>query len=228
MYMLRNEAEVTLGGKPDFERMQEELASVLQEQPGFMGMTVLQSYGRPGLYTLTTRWTDRDAAEASSRSQRFGTFARDLQTSGLVRPLRMTEAYESVFEVDAENIDPSRIDSTCEVWIDWTLKSPALATAFEAYARTMTERLRSHAPGFVSARLRRFLGNDVRYLVIIILTDRAAARARNQVPQVAEILQAHPYTEFALQPATAETQYVVKRYLGAAAPQQAATAAAAR
>ena len=106
--------------------------------------------------------------------------------------------------------------SVCEMWVDWTLKSPTVAPAFEAYSRQMSELTRQYAPGFVTGRLRRFLGNDTRYLVLVIVTDRAAARGRLLVPQVKSFLDQHPYTEFAFQPPTSEAHYVVQRYVAAA------------
>src|SRR5437773_2466975 len=46
----------------------------------------------PGLYTLLSRWTDRDAAIAAGRREQFTAFARRFIVSGLVRPTRLTEA----------------------------------------------------------------------------------------------------------------------------------------
>jgi quinol monooxygenase YgiN len=182
MYITRNEAEVTLGCAAEFEATIDELIGVLRLQPGYLGTTLLQSYGNPGRYTLTSRWTDRDASLASSRSEQFKVFARSFITSNIARPLRLSEAYESVFEVDADNMQAS--DSTCEMWIDWTLKGPRAAPAFEAYFRQISELNKQYAPGFVTSRLRRYLGNFNRYLALAIVTDPAAARARAQVPEV--------------------------------------------
>lgn len=210
MYMVRNEAEVTLGRSAEFESTVDELFAIHARQPGFLGSTVLQSYGNPGRYTLVTRWTEQSAGRAAARSHDFKAFAVSLLGAGLIRPTRMTEAFESVFQVDADNADQNA--STCETLIEWSLKSPILAPAFEAFSRHRSELMRTHAPGFVSSRLRRFLGNDARYLVIAIATDRTAARARYQVPEIAAHLQAHPYTEFASAPASTETFEVVKRY----------------
>lgn len=139
--------------------------------------------------------------------------------AGLIRPTRMTEAYESVFEVDADNAEQS--SATCETLMDWTLTSPLVAPAFEKFAREMAGLTKAHAPGFVSSRLRRFLGNETRYLTIAISTDHAAARGRYQAPEIRAHLQAHPYTEFASQPVSAENFDMVKRY----APASSATAA---
>ncbi len=143
MYITRNEAEVTLGRAAEFEATIDQLIGVLRLQPGYLGTTLLQSYGNPGRYTLTSRWTDRDASLASSRSEQFMAFARSFVTNNLVRPLRLSEACESVFEVDAENMQASA--STSEIWIDWTLKGPGAAPAFEAYFRQISE-LNKYSP----------------------------------------------------------------------------------
>jgi quinol monooxygenase YgiN len=224
MFITRNESDVTLGRTAEYESTVDELVALHGQSSGFIGATLLQSFGNPSRHTLTQRWTEREAARASVRSDKFAAFARALTTSGLFRPLRLTEAYESVFEVDAPDADPNT--STCEIWIDWTLKSPAVAPAFESFSRDISELARRHAPGFVSSRLRRFLGDDVRYLAIAIVTDRAAARARYVVPELKAFLDMHPYTEFALAPATAEVYSVVKRHVGPAAPAMQTVAAA--
>jgi heme-degrading monooxygenase HmoA len=224
MYVLRNEAEVTLGRSDEFESNVEELAAILKTQPGYIGSTLLQSYGNPGRYTLISRWTDRDASRASARTDEFKAFARSLIGAGLIRPLRMTEAYESVFEIDADNANPN--SSTCETLLDWSLNAPGLVPAFESFAREMAQLSKAHAPGFVSTRLRRFLGNETRYLTIAIASDRAAARARVQIPEIAAYLQAHPFTEFSVEPPAIDVCHVVKRYVGpVGTPMQAATAA---
>jgi len=210
MYITRNEAEVTLGRAREFDATIDQLIGVLRLQPGYLGTTFLQSYGNPGRYTLTSRWTDRDASLASSRSEQFMAWARSFVTNNLARPLRLSEAYESVFEVDAENMQPS--GSTCEMWIDWTLNGPRVAPAFEAYFRQISELNKQYAPGFVTSRLRRYLGNHTRYLALAIVTDLAAARARSQVPELNAFWDGHPYSEFAPAPPISEVYFVVQRY----------------
>jgi quinol monooxygenase YgiN len=203
-----------MGRGAEFESTVDELVALHGQHSGYMGATLLQSFGNPTHFTLVQRWTERDVARAAVRSEAFTAFARSLATSGLFRPLRPAEAYESVFEVDAE--DATARGSACEVLIDWTLKSPMVAPAFEAFSRQMAENGKQHAAGFVSSRLRRFLGSDNRYMAIVIFTDRAAARARYLLPEVKAYVDAHPYTDFALEPPTSEVYEVVKRYAGSA------------
>jgi len=99
-----------------------------------------------------------------------------------VRPLRLIEAYESVFEVDQENVQAS--DSTAERWIDFTLTNPMVAPAFEDQVRQLGELSRQSAPGILSVRLRRSLGSDTKYLLLPIRCRpfgraRLVARARS-------------------------------------------------
>ena len=224
MYMTRSEMEVTLGRAAEFESLVEQLVAIQRQQAGYIGSTLLQSFGTPGRHTLTSRWTDRQAARAAVRSSEFIAFAPSVLNSGLFRPVRLAEAYESVFEVDADNADPS--NATCEVWIDWMLKSPAVAPAFEAFSLQIAELAKQYSQGFVSSRLRRYLGTDNRYLALAIATDRGAARARLDTPELRAFLETHPYTDFATALPASEAYHVVNRHVGPAAPQIQSTVAA--
>ena len=226
MYVTRNESEVTLGRPVEYESTIDELAGLNQQMPGYIGATLLQSYGNPTRYTHIGRWTDREAARAAVRSEQFSAFARSALASGLFRPVRLPEAYESVFEVDNTAVPDSA--STCEVLVDWTLKNAMVAPAFEAFAHDVADLMKQSSVGFVSSRLRRFLGNDTRYLTIAIVTDQAAARSRLLTPEVQRFLETHPFTDFATAAPFAETYYVVRRYAGTGAPAAQSAAAAAR
>jgi quinol monooxygenase YgiN len=227
MYMNRNEAEVTLGRSAEFEAMGEDWAKVQSLNAGFVGATMLQSYANPGRYTLFSRWVDREAAMAAARREEFKAFAQTLINSGLVRPTRLTEAYESVLDVDAQNAET--VPSTAERWIDFTLTLPTAAPAFEAYVREVAEASLQKAPGVVSIRLRRSVGNDTKYLMIVFATDRAAARGWILTPEVQAIGQKHAITQNLSGLPSAEMYAVVKRYAGPAlaqvAPAEAAAAA---
>jgi quinol monooxygenase YgiN len=214
MYIVRNEAEVTLGRAAEFESTIDELAAIHQQNAGYVGSTLLQSYGNPGRYTLTSRWADRDASLGASRKDKFKEFARSFITSGLVRPLRLTEAYESVFEVDQENVQAS--DSAAERWIDFTLTNPMVAPAFEDQVRQLSELSRKSAPGILSVRLRRSLGSDTKYLLLLIVTDRAIARGWLLVPEVQAFMQSQSMMPYLVGSPSAETYAVVKRYVGPA------------
>jgi heme-degrading monooxygenase HmoA len=226
MYMNRNEAEITLGRNADFEASVEDWATIQGQNAGFVGATLLQAYANPGRYTLFSRWTDRDASMAAGRREQFTSFVRGLLTSGMLRPVRLTEAYESVFEVDTENAESAA--SSAERWIDFNLNMPMIAPAFEEGMRQLAEASIQHAPGIVSVRLRRSAGNDLKYLMIVFAADRAAARGWLLVPQIRELMEAQGLTQYLSSPPSAEIHHVVKRYAGPAASTAQQAAAAAR
>jgi quinol monooxygenase YgiN len=226
MYMVRNEAEVALGRSAEFEAIVDELSIIHVQNAGFVGATLLQAYANPGRYTLLSRWTDREASASSIRREAFTAFAEKLRNSGLLRPTRLTESYESVFEVDQPNA--SATSSTAERWVELTLVGAVAAPAVEAHLRETAEVGLEHAPGVVSVRLRRSMGDDTKYLLLIITSDRAAARAWPLVPRIRERIEDSSIRQYLVGAPTAEIHHVVKRFAGPAlsAPQSAAVAAA--
>lgn len=230
MYMNRNEAEVTLGRNDEFEALIDQWGTVQAQNAGFVGGTLLQSYANPGRYTLFSRWTDRDASVAAGRRAAFKEFTQTFLSSGIARPTRLTEAYESVFEVDRAGADDASA-TTAERWIDFTLVTPMVAPAFEDRMRQLAEVSKQKAPGVLSVRLRRSAGNDTKYLMLVITSDRAAARGWLLVPEVRAFTET---TEVGQQliagSPSAEIYHVVKRYAGPAlaAAQPAAAGAGAR
>ena len=225
MFANRNEVEVTLGRSAEWEATVDEWAAIQSQNAGFMGATLLQSYANGGRYTLFSRWTDRDASIAGSKRKEFGDFTRSFLTSGLARPTRLGESYESVFEVDRENIRGS--DTTAERWVDMTIADAVGAPAFEERMRQMAETVIRHAPGILSARLRRSMGIDTKYLWLLMATDRAAARGWLLVPEVRALREVpEARAQFSVTP-SAEIFHVVKRYAGPAmaAAERAAMAA---
>jgi heme-degrading monooxygenase HmoA len=213
--MNRNEAEITLGRNADFEASVDEWAGIQGQNAGFVGASLLQAYANPGRYTLFSRWTDRDASIAAGRREQFTSYARSLLSSGMLRPVRLTEAYESVFEVDAENAQSA--PSSAERWVDFALNAPMVAPAFEDGIRQLADASIQHAPGVVSVRVRRSMGNDTKYLMIVIAADRAAARGWLLAPRIREITEAGRLTQYLASPPSAEIHHVVKRYVGPAA-----------
>ena len=225
MYMNRNEAEATLGRSAEFEAMIDDWSKVQSQNPGFVGATLLQSYANPGRYTLFSRWLDREASIAAGRREEFKAFAQTFINSGLARPTRLTEAYESVFDVDAAGAEA--IASTAERWVDFTLSVPMVAPAFEAYVRELGEASIQKAPGVLSLRLRRSVGSDTKYLMIVFATDRAAARGWLLVPEVQSFTEKHSMVQNLSGSPSAEIHHVVKRYAGPALAQAAPAEAAA-
>lgn len=227
MYMNRNEGEVTIGQAAEFEALVDELMTIQGENAGFVGATLLQSYANPGRYTLFSRWTDRDAAAAASRRAQFTAYAEKLRLSGVVRPTRLTESYEAVFEVDQPTVNAAA--SSAERWIDVTLTSATAAPNAEQRFRELAELGIKHAPGLLSVRLRRSLGDDTKYLLLVITTDRAAARAWPLVPEIRAAIEANAASNYLVGSPKAEIHHVVKRYAGPALNEvQVAAAAAVR
>jgi len=230
MYMNRNEAEVTLGRSDEFETMIDDWSKVQALNAGFAAATLLQSYANPGRYTLFSRWVDREASIAAGRREAFKSFARSFINSGLARPTRLTEAYESVLEVDRADAETSA--STAERWVDFTLTTPNVAPAFEAYVRELGEVSTQKAPGVLSVRLRRSVGSDTKYVMIVFASDRAVARGWLLTPEVQSLRQVHPMAQILSGSPSAEIHHVVKRYAGPAlaeaAPAEAAAAQSTR
>jgi quinol monooxygenase YgiN len=226
MFMNRNEAEVTIGRSAEFEATIDEWAAIQAQNAGFVGATLLQSYGNPGRHTLISRWVDREASLAAGRREEFVQFAQRFLSSGLARPTRLTESYESVFEVDRDSANANA--STVERLAELTLTTPMVAPAFEDAIRQMAELGRQHAQGVISVRLRRSLGVDTRYLMITIVTDHAAARGLLLVPQIRAWMEAQPLGSYLAQPPSSEIHAVVKRYAGPALAAVEPTAAVAR
>jgi heme-degrading monooxygenase HmoA len=101
-----------------------------------------------------------------------------------------------------------------ERYIDFTLKVPMAAPVFEEEARELADAARQHAPGVMSVRLRRSMGNDTRYLMVIITTDRAAARGWLLVPEVRAVSERHSVNSLLAASPSGEILHVVKRYAG--------------
>jgi heme-degrading monooxygenase HmoA len=132
----------------------------------------------------------------------------------VVRPTRLTEAYESVFEVDAPNANAA--NSTAERWIEGTAASVTAAPALEQHFREVGELGIKHVPGVLSVRLRRSMGDDTKYLLLVITTDRAAARAWPLAPEIRARIEANSGRQLLTELPKAEIHYVVKRYAGPA------------
>jgi len=196
-----------------------------KDDPANVGATVVQSYAYPSRYTIIARWTDRDGALAAGRHESITAFSRALANNvGLIRPIRSAEAYESVFEVDRPDVGAAS-ESTAERLVEFTLTTPMVAPAFEDAIRLLAELSVQKAPGVLSIRLRRSMGIDTKYLVIMIAKDHAAARGWLVAPEVRALVEQQSLTQNLAAAPIGEIFHVVKRYAGS--PQGVATAAAA-
>lgn len=205
MYLLRTEFQVSPGRAREFEEGQTRAAQTRKGQPGYLGQTLLHSYGHPSVYVTTGRWENVEAAWAFGKSEMFATAMKN-RPSGLAT-VTFQEGYESVFEVDADG-PPN--PGTCEVLVDWTVNLGAAAD-FESTRREMFELRKKHAKGFASNRLRRSAGNGTKYLILQMYSDVNAARAAQSAPEVRAFATAHPYTLYASTPNVAESYFVIHR-----------------
>jgi quinol monooxygenase YgiN len=227
MYVIRTEAEVASARAAEFVAAMDELSEIHSSSAGAIGATVLQSYANPGRYTVIARWTDRASYVAASGREPVVAFGRSIANNvGLLRPLRMLEAYESVFEVDRADAGQGE-SSIAERLVDYSITVPMVAPAFEAALRQLAEVSTTHAPGVGSVRLRRSVGIDTKYLLIVIVTDHAAARGWLLSPQVRELVEQQTFSQYLAGSPQGEIHQVVKRYVHSQAPISQSVAAAA-
>jgi quinol monooxygenase YgiN len=213
MYVIRSEMEVAGARAAEFEATIDELAGIHYDSPGGIGATLLRSLAYPGCYTLIARWNDRASYVAAGQREPVVAFGRRMANNvGLIRPLRMLEAYESVFEVDGP-IAGQGENSTAERLVDFTITVPMVAPTFEAAIRQLAEASVQHAPGVGSVRLRRSAGVDTKYLLIVIATDAAAARGWLLAPQVRELVEQQSLNQYLASSPQGQIHHVVKRYV---------------
>jgi len=207
MYLVRTELTAQAGGSGELEAQISKLGGIRKGMQGYLGQTLLRSYGHPSKYAVTSRWDNPEAHWAFTNGQAFSGFAKGLGTApGFA--VTSQHGYDSVFEVDGPQ--GAAAPSTCEVLVDWTI-SQGRAQAFENSRRALFELRQKLVKGFVSARLRRSAGTPNRYLVINILASREDARAANAIPELQAFQVAHPGSAYASAPPVAEAYHVVHR-----------------
>ena len=74
MYHRRVEFAVPPGKLDEFEGWSEKFGQDRKKASGFVGQSLLQSYGTPSKYTTMIRWDNMEAADAYSRSKQFKAF----------------------------------------------------------------------------------------------------------------------------------------------------------
>jgi heme-degrading monooxygenase HmoA len=207
MHLVRTDFSVRAGYAAEFEESRAALVEACKGQPGYLGHSLLRSYSHPAQYTMTSRFENAEAAWALSKSAPYTSFQRN-QTAGTVTVLQQ-EAYDSVFDVDAEGMNPA--STSCEVLVDWVLDPrPGVSADFEQSRREIAE-LRKKAKGFASLRLRRSAGSLNRYLVINFFDTIDNARAAQDMPEMQAFAAAHPYTRYSATPNIVEAFHVVHR-----------------
>ncbi len=206
MYLVRTELTANPGGSGQLEAQVAKLGDIRKGMAGYLGQTLLRSYGHPSKYCITSRWDNPEAHWAFTNGDAFATYIKGLGTPTFA--LTSQHGYDSVFEVDGPQ--GATAPSTCEVLLDWTI-SQGRAQAFENSRRALFELRQKLVKGFVSARLRRSAGTPNRYLVIHILASREDARAANTIPELQAFRVAHPGSAYASAPPAIEAYHVVHR-----------------
>jgi antibiotic biosynthesis monooxygenase (ABM) superfamily enzyme len=198
MYLVRTGLMVRAGEAAEFEARQQTMAETTRGLPGYLGMTLLQSYSDPAKYAVTLSFDSVEAAWAYGKSNAFEHSIRD-QLVGAVT-IAQQEGYDTVLEVNA---NPMPAAATCEILVDEWLKGPEVTPAFEGTLRQLFELRKEHAVGFGTNFLGRSGGKLGQYLVIQRYSDLEAAKRANTAPEVQAFIQTHPaslYTDQVVHP----------------------------
>jgi heme-degrading monooxygenase HmoA len=210
VHLINTQATVSAGLNGEFEAFVARLSDLRKDHPGYLGQTFLHSYANPGKYAVTSRWQNVEACWDFYRSPAFAAFMKGTP-AGMFTSFQQG-GYESVFEVDADGINPATISADCEVLVDWTLElRPGNASSFEQNRRELFELRKRHLKGFISNRLRRSAGLAGKYLILQICKDLETARAGLSEPALAEFATAHPYTLYGSTPPSGESYFVINR-----------------
>ena len=210
MYHRRVEFNVVPGGIRVFEEAMTTLGELRKTQKGYVGESLLHSYGFPARFATTIRWESWEAANAFARSKAFEDFVKANTGQGAFTPSRPTEAYESVLDVGVAGVAPE--DTMCEVLADWVIdRGPAGAAAFESRFAELGELRKKHMQGFASSRLRRSLGNPFRYLAIHICKDLESASKAWEAAPLQKFASDHPISEVTGVAPVVDTYRVVQR-----------------
>ena len=210
MYHRRVEFNVTPGGIRVFEEAMTTLGELRKKQKGFLGESLLHSYGYPGRFATTIRWESWEAADAFARSGAFEEFVKANTGQSAFTPSRPTEAYESVLEVGVEGVAPG--DAMCEVLADWVIdRGPAGTAQFESRFAELGELRKKHMQGFTSSRLRKSLGNPFKYLAIHICKDLESASNAWAAAPLQKFASDHPISEVTGVAPVVDTYRVVHR-----------------
>ena len=209
MYLTRNEAMVQPGTTAEFEEFFKKIGAFRKGKPGVVGQTLLRSYAYPGKYVLISRWDSVEAAWALQKSDGYLKVLKGAPGGGGGQG-RPQEGYQDVLNVNADD----RMDAqeyTCEVLHDFELDLARNAPEFETNRRERAEVLKRHAAGFGSYRLRRSMGNPVKYLGIGIWKDHGSFSTGGTAPEVQKFLAEKGGRQFLRTPQTMEAFAVIHR-----------------
>ncbi len=209
MYAIRTEVMVVPGKTRAWEACWAQLSGLTKAQHGFQTGTLMNSLSYPAKYVLLMLWESREARQAWAKGEAFSAFVQANPPQALVTPGRPQEAYDVLFRVTGEG-QPAYAGL-----VDWTLDPrPGNAASFERTRKELFELRKQYVPGFVVNGLGRLLGHQHRYQVVQFYSTMDAFRATNpgsQIPQLQAFVGAHPTSEHASTPPSAEGYEVVQQ-----------------
>ena len=209
MYAIRTEVMVVPGKVRAFEAWWAQLSALGKAQPGFQEGMLLNSLSYPAKYVFLMRWESRDARQAWSKGEAFSAFVQANPPQALVTPGRPQEAYDVLFRVTGQG------QRAYAGLVDWTLDPrPGNTASFERSRQEIFELRKQYVSGFVLNGLGRLFGHQYRYQVVQFYSTMDALRAASpgsQVPQLQAFGGAHPPSEYASAPVSAEVYEVVQQ-----------------
>jgi heme-degrading monooxygenase HmoA len=209
MYAIRTEVMVVPGKVRAWEAWWAQLSALGKAQPGFQEGMLLNSLSYPAKYVFLMRWESREARQAWSKSEAFSAFFQANPPQALSTPGRSQEAYDVLMRVTGAG------QAAYVVLTDWTLDArPGTTASFERTRHELFELRKHQVKGFVANGLGRLCGHQHRYQVVQFYSDMEAIQAANpgsQIPQLQAFMEAHPFSEHASTPPSAEVYEVVQR-----------------
>ena len=183
MYAMREEVMVAPDKHREFREAAARRGELAKAQPGFQLQVLLRSLGYPAKFTLLQRWESREALDA------------------------FFEAYEVVLDVVSQGRQ-----ANFAVLLDFTVNVGFNnAQGFEQNRKEMFEFRQKHVKGFVAGRIRRFLGDPTKYLVIQDWESREAAQAGQALPEMGEFFRTHQVGQFTSGPPTQDAYLPISR-----------------
>ena len=209
MYAIRTEVMVVPGKVRAWEAWWAQLSALGKAQPGFQEGMLLNSLSYPAKYVFLMRWESREARQAWSKGEVFSAFFQANPAQGLGTLGRPQEAYDVLFRVTGEG------QAAYISLVDWALDpQPDNAVRFERTRQELFELRKQYVPGFVANGLGRLFGHQHRYQVVQFYSTMDALRAASPgspIPQFQAFMEAHPFSEHASTPPSAEVYEVVQR-----------------
>lgn len=207
MYARREEVMVAPDKHREFREAAARRGELAKAQPGFQLQVLLRSLGYPAKYTLLQRWESREALDTFFGTDQWRAFRRENPLSSLVTTTRPVEAYEVVLDVVSQGRQ-----ANFAVLLDFTVNVGFNnAQGFEQNRKAVFEFRQQHVKGFVAGRIRRFLGDPTKYLVIQDWESREAAQAGQALPEMGEFFRTHQVSQYTSGPPTQDAYLPISR-----------------